>query len=338
MTIGLLSYTNRTSGIGLLATDSIKWLGVDSMLSVWSVKGQEHWLPNQVTCRTPDNDSLIRYLDTYKPDALLGFETMFREAVYYECRKRGIKTILVIMHESYRPELPIDLLVCPTQAAYNKVVEPNKVYFPWPIDIDSFPIDNTARETPKYLHICGHGMRNNRRQTDVVIAGFLMADIPTTLTVRCQRDWRKVYGDVVSPKIRFELANLPDPRDLYVGHDVLVQPDAYAGYNRVLYEAQAVGLDVITTDAPPMDECETDWLIVPSKEVYLSPKPSLSCAEAGRTFNTTAYIVSPESVADAVTKTYAKSTSRQAMRARAEKRAWTTEKAQKFLELLKMWR
>jgi glycosyltransferase involved in cell wall biosynthesis len=46
-----------------------------------------------------------------------------------------------------------------------------------------------------------------------------------------------------------------DNRDLYQDGDVCVQPSHWEGLGLQLLECQAAGLPLVTTDAPPMNEC-----------------------------------------------------------------------------------
>lgn len=312
----------------MIAADLVKWLPVDSILSVTSVKGQEQWIERQVTCRTPVKAVIEQYLDDYRPDVLVGIETMFSPDIYELCRQRRIRTVLIVMHEAYRPGIPADLFICPTQQAYAKVIEPHKVFFALPFDIEPFPfvLRNQAR---RFLHVVGYGMLHNRRQTREVIAGFLEADISgATLMVHCQRDWREAYGDHIDERVDFRLETLPEPTAVYDGFDVLVQPDSYAGYNRVLLEAQACGLPVITTAAPPMDTMAGN----PSLLVPVEREDDV----AVRIFSATCYLVTPAAIAAAVRLAAGPGQAKRsrAARAAAERRAWTAERRREFLSLL----
>lgn len=338
MKLGLCSYSNRASGVGIIADELVRWLGVNSMLSVHSSKGQDKWLDRQVSCAIPNGGKLAEYLDCYAPDVLLGVETFFSSAVVDECRRRGIKTAVVLMHEYYEPgAVQADLIICPTQIAYERVEEPRKAYFRWPLDIKAFPFRQRT-EARRWLHVVGHGVRNNRQQTREAIAGFLAAALPdATLTVHCQQSWQSAYGTCDDPRICYRQETLADPAAIYAGFDVLLQPDSFAGLNRVLYEAQSCGLPVITTDAPPMNEAATAALVeVAATEQLSSPAPCPSMAAAGRIFGATQSRVTPDAVAAAcraVAGSDIAALSR-AGRAAVESRAWTKDKAAELLTLL----
>ena len=48
--------------------------------------------------------------------------------------------------------------------------------------------------------------------------------------------------------------------DLYKSHHCVLMPSSREGLGLSLYEAQACGCSVVTTDLPPMNECSTQYL------------------------------------------------------------------------------
>lgn len=284
----------------------------------------------------PSAKLLARHLDAFRPDVLLGIETLFSRDIYALARSRGIKTAVVAMHEAYVPggEDP-DLWICPVHVAYDRIAIPNKTYFDWPIDIRPFPFAE-RREAKRLLHIMGYGAAHNRRQTREVAAGFLLAGLPdSTLTVHCQQPAKTEYGQIADPRVMYRFGSLPNPADLYEGFDVLIQPDSYAGYNRVLLEAQASGMPVLTTDGPPMNELVRD----PDHLIPATPSRYDFC-RLGRGPECYRYLVSTADVATAIRRTLtwdipAKS---RAARANAEARSWTDERKTAFSRLLEQLR
>lgn len=331
MRLGILGYTNRTSGCGVFAGDLVDNVPVDSYFSVPTPKGQEKWMERQVNGH-PGGETLAQYLDRFRPDVLLGIETMFSGEVCPACRKRGIKTALIVMHEAYFPgKHAADHFLCPVQVAYDKVEAVNKVYFDWPMDIRPFTFSERT-EARRFLHVMGYaanGLGFNRRQTREVYEGFSAVDAPDiSLTVHCQEDWRVEYGECQDPRVTFRLATLPTPAEVYEGFDVLIQPDAYAGYNRVLLEAKACGLPVLTTDAPPMNQIVHDpEALIPAESEWFVHADRLNCYR---------YRVTADAVAEAIKRTLTWDIPQKSRRARkcAEARAWTEEKRADFLRLL----
>ena len=340
MRLGVVSYTNVNSGVGVVARDIVDNAPVDSFLSVPTVKGREQWLERQVN-GMPDSQTLNAYLDRFKPDILIGIETFFRPEVYAVCRKRGVKTCLIVMHEAYiEGRHSPDWFLCPTRVAFDRVGEPNKVYFDWPIDVRPFTFTKRT-EARRFLHVMGYGSGArcggsgfNRRQTREVCDGFRSLPNPDiTLTVHCQEDWRQEYGHCEDSRVVYRLQNLPTPAEVYAGFDVLIQPDAYAGLNRPLLEAKACGMPVLTTDAAPMNELVHDpEALIPCSPVWYDHR------QHGTGFGPVCNLnlVTAEGVAAALRRVLTWDIPAKSVRARAcaENHAWTEDKRADFLRLL----
>lgn len=270
MKLGVLGYTNRASGLGAFLWDVRQNCAPDSWLSVQGAKGQEQWLQRQVNCTKPTPDAIDAYLRKYQPDVLLVIETPFSEELWPLCRRHRVRTAMVVMQEFWHSNLDPDLFICPTQIGYDKVSAVNKVYFDWPIDVRPFPFVQ-RHEARRFLHVAGYDVKGLRRQTAAVVAGFrAVKKVGISLTIHSQQPWPNedelTGGD---KRITVRVENFTNPAAVYKGFDVLVQPDAWAGYNRLLLEAKAVGMPVLTTDAAPMNELVTDpeALLTPSRVV-----------------------------------------------------------------------
>ena len=337
MKIALLSYTNRTSGIGVISHGLSRWLPADSIFSVATSKGRSRWSDRQLDAPKPRPPVLGTFLRRYRPDVLLSVETMFDDGyqVHDACAKRGITTATIIMHESYNPdESRRGLYICPTRIAWTRVQEPNKAYFELPIEIEPFPF-TPRTQASRFLHVMGYGASHNRRQTREVVAGFLEADIPgATLTVHCLRDWRAAYGYSKDPRVTYRRRPMPQQADIYAGFDVLVEPCSYAGFGLPLLEAQACGLPVITTDAAPMNEQVTDPAgLVPVDRVH-------RLVTTGRNptrINMNQQIVTAAGVAATIRRVAAADVRAMSARARiyALSRAWTEAKAEELRTFLR---
>ena len=249
MRIGLLSYSNRHSGVGVFAWEFLRHLPVSCFFSVPSAKGQEIWTPGQVQ-GWPDPGRLEMFLQAYRPDVLLAIETVFDPSVYEVCRAHAVKTVLVTMLEAWIEECP-DVFLCPTLACYEAVEHESKVYIDLPMEVEAYSFTQ-RRQAQRFLHVRGCGGTDDRRQTQAAVDGFLMANLPgATLTIHTQQPWQPVVTD---PRVVVRCADLSEPAQVFDGFDVLLQPDAYAGFDRPLLEAMACGMPVITTDAGPMNE------------------------------------------------------------------------------------
>jgi len=337
MKVALLSYTNTTSGVGVLAHGLTKWLPADSFLSIRSSKGQDHWIEQQTNITAPRPPLLETFLRRYKPDVLLSVETMFDNGHYVHdtCSRRRIRTATVIMHESYNPgRTQVGLYICPTCIAYDRVDVPNKAYFEFPIEIEPFPF-TLRTQARQFLHVMGHGAMYNRRQTRETVAGFLEANLPdTTLTVHCLQDWRAEYGRREDPRVTYRRQLFPNRSDVYTGFDVLIQPSSYEGFGLPILEAQACGMPVITTDAAPMNEhiLDVEALIPVDKVIRLETRGACPTR-----VNCDQHLVTTEGVAYTISQLAAGDIPALSARARiyAVSRAWTEAKAEKLRALLR---
>jgi len=331
-----MSHTNRASGIGAIAHGLFSALPCDSLLSIRGRKGCNTWSSRQDRITRPTPVNLTQFIRHYQPDVLLSIETTFDNGhmVHDVCAEHHVKTATIIMHEAYSPGLTRSgLYICPTRVCFDRVAEPNKAYFELPIELDLFPFTPRTRAR-RLLHVMGFGTLHNRRQTREVVAGFLVADIPNaTLTVHCLQEWRHVYGHHQDPRVTYRRQFLPQQRTIYDDFDILLQPDAYAGFGLPLLEAQACGLPVITTDAPPMNEQITNHL-------QLVPVDHTQRLESRGTMptrvNTDLHIVTPDTIADTIRRVAAANITLLSFRARryAETRAWTETKAHKLRALI----
>lgn len=336
MKAAILSYTNLSSGVGVIAHGLFRWLPGDSFLSIPGRKGQGRWTDRQINTARPKPATLRYFLRHFQPDVLVSVETMFDNGhlVSDICAERQVTTATVIMHESYNPgRTRLGLYLCPTRVCYDRVEEPNKAYFELPVDTAYFPF-RPRTQARRFLHVMGYGAAYNRRQTREVVTGFLEADIPdATLTVHCLQNWRVEYGDCEDPRVTYRLQHLPNRRTVFYGFDVLIQPESYAGFGLPLLEAQACGLPVITTDAPPMNEQvhDPDALVPVAKVVPLETR-----SNSPTRVNTPQYLVTPEGVAGAIRRVAAGDIPEKSQRARryAEARAWTEAKAEELRALL----
>ena len=337
MKVALLSYTNQASGIGAIAHGLFRWLPADSVLSIASRKGTARWSDRQLDvtrCRPPH---VVRFLRRFTPDAVVAVESMFDDGyhVHDECRQRHIRTATIIMQESYNPgRTRVGLNICPTRVCRDRLRISNAAYFELPIELDLFPF-TLRTQARRFLHIMGHGVQFNRRQTREVIAGFLEADLPdaATLTVHCLQDWRPAYGHTSNPRVIFRRRPMLDQRTIYAGFDVLVQPESYAGFCLPILEAQASGLPIVTTNAAPMNEqaCDSASLVPVHRAVPLETRSG-----SPTRVNTTQHLVTPADVAGTITHLASGNIAAKSRRARdyAESRAWTAAKADELRALL----
>ncbi len=161
----------------------------------------------------------------------------------------------------------VDMMICPTACAFRMLVQWRAdlgfawdvVHVPWPIDAARFTFRRRER-CDRFLFVNGMGgvrasylddsETSYRRKGGELIAATarLMKSVPFL-----------VYSQVDDPidwPANVEVRPAPrDNRELYFDGDVCVQPSHFEGLGLQHLECQAAGLPLVTTDAPPMNEC-----------------------------------------------------------------------------------
>ena len=183
----------------------------------------------------------------------------------------GISVACVPNWEWLAPDLDwlphVDLMICPT-AFTDRMLRRWKrimgfawdvVHIPWPIDPRRFPFRRRER-CRRFLFVNGTGGVTARRPDGsrtpyrrkglglVAETARLLPEVPFL-----------VYSQVNDlPKLPANVEVRPPPArnsDLYRDGDVCVQPSHWEGLGLQLLECQAAGMPLVTTDAPPMNEC-----------------------------------------------------------------------------------
>ncbi len=272
--IGIVTYTNLASGVGIFGWEFWQYLGADSILSIANkVKGQDKWLERQTDTGRPPSAKTVRdYLQTYKPDIVLFLETPFATSLFTEAKKLGIKTVAIPMHETISASRlnPADLMICTCQEAWRKATHKNRKMLFLPIGLKLWKY----RERTGHIFVTniGYGGVNDRRQSARIIQAFEQLKSPDArLILRCQRDW-PVGCRSSDRRITFVKKNYPHPSDIYEDGDIAILPIAYGGYERSILESMASGMPVLTMDADPMNQYQhnPELLMKPAKIYKLS--------------------------------------------------------------------
>ena len=130
----------------------------------------------------------------------------------------------------------------------------------WGVNLRDFKF--TARnKANRIVFINGNGGYKLRKASDVVFKAFSLPNSPP-LTVYTQKD---NIAPGHSSNITIVDRNYENREEVYQTGDVFLFPSYWEGLCHGIYEGQACGGLVITTDHPPMDECGTPYLIPVSK-------------------------------------------------------------------------
>jgi len=273
--IGVVGYTNKTSGIGVFVWEFWQYLKADSILSISSgIKGQKVWTDRQVTSKRPPHPTVIDdYLARFAPEVVLFIETPFSDQLYPLARKHGAKTVGIPMHETLSAErLESDLLICTCSSAWKKTRAARKSFLFLPIGLKLFPFRERTGHT--FVVNIGYGCLADRRQSAKVVEAFKRIHDPAArLILHSQERW-PAGVKVDDPRIVYQLGTKPEPADVYAEGDILLAPIAYGGYERSILEGMACGMPVLTVDADPLHLYQHDpnFLIPPAKQWLLNKK------------------------------------------------------------------
>lgn len=270
MRLGIIGYTNLTSGIGVFCREFIDYLGVDSILSVEIIKGQERWLKRQVDTPFPiPKRVVLDYLIDYRPDVVMFIETAFSDDLLWLAESRGVKTVAISMHETWdqRKLKGADLVACPCFSALEKAQanRANAKLMFLPIGLEMFPF--RERTGHVFTQNLGYNEFNDRRQTAKVVRAFQsIRDPDARLILSCQGQWPpgvKVHDS----RITYRQRETATPTENYEDGDIAILPMAYEGYGRTILESMASGMPVLTMDADPMNlfQHDPDFLLTPAR-------------------------------------------------------------------------
>lgn len=283
MQIGLLGWNSRT-GLGYINKDiwdlklATKWLAVSHpKLGL----DEDHQGEGVTTClRTGEIRKYSRFLDSI--DVLLFAERPVIEHwdIVAEARRRKILVCCIPMME-WLPHpkdaswvRQVQMMWAPTQWSQlylQEIAEANSKKAPcdwakyiyggsWGVNLDRFKFQR--REVCEQFVYCnGFGGAGNRKGVDVIAKAAAMLPEAKVL-VYSQKD-----GLPEMPaNCEIIVENVADPAQLYARGSVSLAPSRWEGLGLQLYEAQASGMPVITTDAPPMNECRPYRLLPVASE------------------------------------------------------------------------
>jgi glycosyltransferase involved in cell wall biosynthesis len=127
----------------------------------------------------------------------------------------------------------------------------------WGVNLDDFPYVK-RHKAERFIFINGNGGYKLRKASDLVFKAFAMPGAPLLTVYTQQMD---ILDKNIPENVTLINKNFSERKDVYQDGDVYLFPSYWEGLCHGLYEAQASGGLVITTDHPPMDECGSDYLV-----------------------------------------------------------------------------
>lgn len=224
--------------------------------------------------------SMSKFLDTYKPDTVLTWESPGSWEFPALWKRKGVRWVNVVHWEWFNPRTLTEWksaeLIAPNSMTKKLLLEHYRLrstQLAVPVDTDRF----TFRERSKantFISIYGHGGPHNRRALpEILMAWSEMEDAPP-LVIKAQSNPLELSRCLPPESVCVEVAELPEPEDLYLTGDVAIQVSRYEGVGLCLLEAMASGIPVITTKGPPMSDLAPFLYVEPDEinTVYLAGK------------------------------------------------------------------
>lgn len=227
-------------------------------------------------------------------DVLLAFETFFDWDLVPWCRKRGIRTVCVPMHECFKTEWPRpDKFICPSLLDldyFGGTFLPLPVDYPWRL----------RKRAEVFVHRGGYLGIRGREGTENVIEAMRHVRSPLRLIIQVQENVSREAQRLAAadPRIDYRAETIPY-EELYAEGDVAVGAQKWNGCSLPLQEACASGMLVMNTDRYPTNT----WL---SREPLIPVDHHVKSRIGGAYLNFDEAIVKPEAIAAKMDEYYGK--------------------------------
>lgn len=232
-------------------------------------------------------------------DAMLFFETPFEWRLFELCKKMGVKTVLMPMHECEPDPLPArpDLMLCPSLLDFNcyDLLQGggcSSVFLPIPVNV---PWRLRTRATT-FVHNAGNGGLQGRNGTKELIEAMRLTKSDARLILTSQVG---VDLGTHNQKIEFRGGTRKYDevwKDGGVG-DVFVFPERFNGVSLPLQEARAAGMLVMGANRFPMNTWLPTEPLIPVAG-YRKSRVARRCREFDDA------IIEPQAIADCIDSWY----------------------------------
>lgn len=188
-------------------------------------------------------------------DVMVFFETPFWWELIDECRKVGVKTVLMPMYECMPYPLPAkpDTIWNPSALDQKHYPDGERVTVP----VYASTWKERYRRVKVFVHNAGHHGLKGRNGTTELCQAWWMVNSSAKLILRTQeglsREEKLAIQDL--PNVDVRVGTFPH-ESLYDEGDVFIYPEKFNGLSLPLQEAFAAGMMVMTTNRFP----NTEWL------------------------------------------------------------------------------
>ena len=251
--VGTLCFATD-QGLGILARSFYDAEIVTNALIVEHTKHRSHhaeWYPRSPVTKHRPFDMKLAKDFCASMDVMLFFETPFEWELIDHCRSRGIKTVLMVMHECTPAILPSrpDMFLAPSNLDTRAF--PGSTFIPVPVSVQ-WSLRTTATT---FVHNAGHGGLKGRNGTREFIESLHYVRTPINVIIRSQQSIDISKVDVGRAHVDWRFGTMPYA-SLWEEGDVFIFPEKFNGLSLPLQEARAAGMLVMCGDRFPMN----DWL------------------------------------------------------------------------------
>lgn len=193
------------------------------------------------------------------------------------CKANRVATVMIINYETIKKEefasyRKNSVLMCPVRCTYDLLKKyglRNIRFIRWAVDDGIFePVESQVKPPIRFIHNAGYGGAQWRKNTLAVVEAFELAcrkNKNILLILKSQRPIREypekargLINDNGRIRVTEKDLSLAALIELYRSCHVSVLPSKWEGIGIPFIESLALGLPVITVDAPPMNEWVRD--------------------------------------------------------------------------------
>jgi len=193
------------------------------------------------------------------------------------CKNNGVATVMIINYETIKKEefdgyRKNTILMCPVKCTYDLLKKNgfrNLRFIRWAVDDEIFsPAISNIKLPIRFIHNAGYGGAQWRKNTLAVVEAFQAACqknkyiILLLKTQRPIREYPEKIRKIISDNGRIRVIekdlSIGGLIELYRSAHVSILPSKWEGIGIPFIESLALGLPVITVDAPPMNEWVKD--------------------------------------------------------------------------------
>lgn len=252
--IGLVARADN-SGLGTLSYDLYRHLPIHKVLIASSQYPQYFERFDEahriISARgIPSKEECLEFIEDL--DVLFCVETPYNWNIIEYARKKGVKTVLMVMYEwtPLKENMPaeFDLYLCPTKVDYDTLWG-NKKLIPMPVDRDK-TVFNKRTTAKTFIFNNGHGGVGGRNSLQEYLQAIQFVKSDVKFIVRSQVPFEMPYKDT---RIKVQLGEVSHD-ELWSKGDIYVHAHKFDGLSLPLQEALAAGFPIMAVNREPYNE------------------------------------------------------------------------------------